>query len=85
MPQPSLPTRVTVRYWASARSAAGVESDLLAGSSIAEVLELAQREHPALTRVLTVASVLLDGRAVPRDCPVRDGSVLEILPPFAGG
>ena len=41
--------------------------------------------HPALRDVVSVCSVLLDGRAVPRDTEVGPDTVLEVLPPFAGG
>lgn len=76
---------VLVRYWAAARSAAGVASEQRAGATVGQVADGAVADHPELARLLTVATLLLDGRAVPPDTPVSDGAVLEILPPFAGG
>lgn len=81
---------VTVRYFAGARAAAGSAEDLLevdAGTSVAEVLRtLADRHGEKLATVLTACSVLLDEVAVrDRSRPVADGSVLDVLPPFAGG
>ena len=43
------------------------------------------RAHPSLAPILAVATFLLDGRAVLRAEPTPPGSVLEVLPPFAGG
>lgn len=77
---------VTVRYWAGARAAAGVtEETLETGPLVGDVLDAAVAAHPALAGVAAVCSVLVDGRAVPRDTVIEGGTVVEILPPFAGG
>ena len=85
---------VTVRYWASARSAAGVESDHLPveGSiTLLEVLRQVIALHPGtrLPDVLQVCSVLVGDRPVstedPEDVVVAPGDSVEFLPPFAGG
>lgn len=76
---------VTVRYWAAAREAAGVESERHAGATVGEVVAAAVAVHPDLGRVAAVATFLLDGRATGREAPVSGGETLEVLPPFAGG
>jgi molybdopterin synthase sulfur carrier subunit len=85
---------ITVRYWASARSAAGVDADQLSVSgpiSLSEVLSRAISLHPGsrLGEVLQVCSVLVGDRPVsseePGDVQVAPGSSVEFLPPFAGG
>jgi molybdopterin synthase sulfur carrier subunit len=79
---------VTVRYWAAARAAAGVDREELAvgnDPTVGEVLEATLHRHPDLVAVLRVASFLVDGRAARRIDPVSPGSVVEVLPPFAGG
>lgn len=79
---------VTVRYWAAARAAAGVESQTISvavPTTVGAVVEAAVAAHPALERVARVATFLLDGRSVGRDAPVAPGASLEVLPPFAGG
>lgn len=83
-PAPALPS-VTVRYWAAAREAAGVTDERLEGATVADVVDRAVEAHPALARVAGVATFLVDGRAAPRPTPLREGAVLEVLPPFAGG
>ena len=85
---------VTVRYWAGARAAAGtaedsfhVEGDLTLADVVARVLE----RHPGdqMSRTVAVCSVLLGDQPVrtqdPATVVVAPGSVVELLPPFAGG
>src|SRR6188472_221428 len=86
---------VTVRYWASARAAAGVESDRLPvgeGTTLADVLVAVRGLHPdrsRLAEVVAVCSVLVGDRPVgsraPEDVVLAPGDVVELLPPFAGG
>lgn len=85
---------VTVRYWAGARAAAGtaeeafeVDGDLTLSDLVARVLE----RHPddRMARTVAVCSVLLGDQPVrsqdPASVVVAPGSVVELLPPFAGG
>lgn len=77
-----------VRYWAGAKAAAGTPQEYVAvtdGATVADVVTTVEASHPALVPVLEVASLLLDGRAARRDEPLGTASVLEVLPPFAGG
>ncbi|MCK9901827.1 MoaD/ThiS family protein [Frankia sp. Cpl3] len=79
-----------VRYWAAAREAAGVEQEEVDAPTLAAVLEdVAQRRGGSLATVLARCAFLLDelpvARRDPRDVVLRDGSVVEVLPPFAGG
>ena len=80
---------VTIRYWASARAAAGCESERFAGYRVGDVLEAAAAAHTGLGVVLAVSTILLDGRPVtaaePLPEPTSQGTILEVLPPFAGG
>jgi sulfur-carrier protein len=76
---------VTIRYWASARAAAGCDSELFSGQHVGDVLEAAAAAHTGLAVVLAVSTILLDGRAVTASQPLAEGSSLEVLPPFAGG
>lgn len=77
---------VTVRYWAGARAAAGVDSDVLRDcDTVADAVAAVDALHPGLPPVTAVSTLLLDGRATHRDQAIPDGSVLEVLPPFAGG
>lgn len=96
-PGPSSTTEiqvVTVRYWAAARSAAGVDSDRLVVQgpvSLAEVMSQATALHRGsrLSEVLGICSVLVGDRPSstedPTDVMVPPGATVEFLPPFAGG
>ena len=77
---------VTVRYWAGARAAAGTHEETYEGDTLGAVLDAATLAHgPALARVFSVATFLLDGSRSGRDAALADGVTIEVLPPFAGG
>lgn len=76
---------VTIRYWASARAAAGCDSERFAGHLVGDVLEAAAAAHTGLGVVLEVSTILLDGRPVTASELLSEGTTLEVLPPFAGG
>ncbi|TFV56238.1 MoaD/ThiS family protein [Mycobacterium sp. PS03-16] len=85
----STTVRVTVRYFAAARAAAGTAEEELsvpAGTTVQDVLDRLSERDPELTRVMARCSYLCDGIAV-RDTTiaVRNASTLDVLPPFAGG
>lgn len=84
------PGEVTVQYWAAARAAAGCASEQCQASTVAEALAVvAERHGDRLRAVLARCSFLVDGAPVGRRDPasvqVSAGSVIEVLPPFAGG
>jgi molybdopterin synthase sulfur carrier subunit len=81
----STATEVTIRYWASARAAAGCDSETFAGQHVGEVLAAAAAAHTGLGVVLAVSTILRDGRPVKASEALGQGSILEVLPPFAGG
>ena len=87
-------TVVTVRYWAAARAAAGVSEERVEANveTLADVLELVRfirRNVPRFGQVLGVCSFIVDGDPVGKRDPatviLREGSEVEVLPPFAGG
>ena len=85
---------IRVRYWAAARSAAGVAEETV---DVADPITLAELRaelvelHPEgrLSDVIRVCSVLVGDRPVSSGDPaavvVRPGETVEFLPPFAGG
>jgi len=76
---------VTIRYWASARAAAGCDSERFGGHHVGDVLDAAAAAHTGLGVVLGVSTILLDGRPVTAAELLTEGTTLEVLPPFAGG
>lgn len=85
---------VTLRYWASARAAAGSDSETLEVSGPVSLAELVTRVRAAhdsrqFSDVLACCSVMVGDRPVTTDDPtavmVEPGATVEFLPPFAGG
>ena len=81
--------RVTVRYFAAARAAAGTEGEtvaLPAGATVADLLDMLKSRDADLANVLARCSFLCDEVAV-RDpqTVLGDAQTIDVLPPFAGG
>ncbi|HVV76699.1 MAG TPA: MoaD/ThiS family protein [Mycobacteriales bacterium] len=77
-----------VRYWAAARDVAGTAEQSLPASSLLGLLATVRAEHgDRMARLLDIGLVLVDGQRVARgvDQRLADSSVVEVLPPFAGG
>jgi len=75
---------VTVRYFAGAAQAAGFTRATLVGSTVGEI------EDAIITQigadVWRQCTVLVAGRPnPPRETELADGTVVDVLPPFAGG
>ncbi|MBB2990802.1 molybdopterin converting factor small subunit [Mycolicibacterium iranicum] len=84
-----LGVRVTVRFFAAARAAAGVESEMVelpAGATVDDLVAVLRRRDAGLAKVLARCSYLRDGVAV-RDMATELGNAptIDVLPPFAGG
>jgi sulfur-carrier protein len=81
--------RVTVRFFAAARAAAGSESetiDLPAGARVDDLVDVLRARDADLATVLARCSYLLDGVAVrDRTAELGDAQTFDVLPPFAGG
>ncbi|MFF7313734.1 MoaD/ThiS family protein [Streptomyces sp. NPDC008137] len=82
--------KVTVRYWAAAKAAAGVAEEPYEAVTLAEALDGVRARHPGeLERVLRRCSFLVDGDPVGtrghETVRLADGGTVEVLPPFAGG
>ncbi|MEV6973977.1 MoaD/ThiS family protein [Kitasatospora sp. NPDC093806] len=82
----------TIRYWAAAKSEAGVAEEPYLAATLAEALADARQRHadrPKLVRLLGHCSYLVDGSPVGgRDhatVALTEGGTVEVLPPFAGG
>lgn len=80
----------TLRYWAGARAAAGTSSEEVEAPTLAAALAGAREAHgERLSRVLEVCSFVVDGDPVgARDhdaVHLGAASLVDVLPPFAGG
>lgn len=84
--------KVTLRYWAAIRAAAGIPEEVVDAATLAEALAAARsahRESPRFAAVLDICAVVVDGTPAgsrdPAAIVLHDGSAIELLPPFAGG
>jgi molybdopterin converting factor small subunit len=85
-------TQVTIRYWAAARAAAGIDAEPVQAGTLAEALEeiVARRGGDGRLRsVLQTSSFLVNGlpaaRRAAAELVLQDAAVVEVLPQFAGG
>ena len=81
---------VTVRYFAAVKAAAGTSEDEVEAATLDEAFQQVRRGRDArFAQVLEGCSYLVDGDPVgtrdPHDVALGAGSVVECLPPFAGG
>jgi sulfur-carrier protein len=78
---------VTVRYFAGARAAAGVDAETRTAGTLDELIgQIVDAHGERLERVLTACSFLVDGTQTRDRSSVLDpGVVVDVLPPFAGG
>jgi sulfur-carrier protein len=84
--------RVTIRYWAAAKAAAGLPEEAVEAVTLRDALNAAvarRKPDSHLAAVIARSSFLVNadpvGHAMPESVVLGDGAVIEVLPPFAGG
>jgi sulfur-carrier protein len=84
--------KVTIRYWAAAKEAAGVPEETVEAVTLSDALNTAvanRKQDGRLATVLKRSSFLVDAnpvrRAAMESIMLDDGATIEVLPPFAGG
>jgi molybdopterin synthase sulfur carrier subunit len=84
--------KVTIRYWAAAKAAAGVPEESVDALTLAAALNVAvasRKPDARLAAVIARSSFLVNadpvGRADHESIVLDEGAVIEVLPPFAGG
>lgn len=80
--------QIRVRYWGAAREAAGRAEDGVEATTLRDaVLAVADTYGERFRRIVEMSTIVVDGVRLPpyADPDLRDGSVVEIMPPFAGG
>jgi molybdopterin synthase sulfur carrier subunit len=77
------PTTVTVRYFAGARAAAGVDTETRTAATLEELVgQIVDAHGERLERVLTACSFLVDGTQTRnRALVLEPGVVVDVLPP----
>jgi molybdopterin converting factor small subunit len=80
--------QIRVRYWGSAREAAGRSEDVVEAADLrGAVAAVADRYGERFRRIVELSTVVVDGTRLPPygHVDLREGSVVELMPPFAGG
>jgi molybdopterin converting factor small subunit len=84
--------KVTIRYWAAAKDAAGRPEESVEAVTLRDALNVAVASRKPDTRLADVirrASFLVNadpvGRVAKESVVLAEGAVIEVLPPFAGG
>ena len=76
-----------VRYFAGAKAAAGVDSEVCSEDTLAAIIQARTAKHgPKLGQTLGACSFLVDGtvtKDLHRELPAD--ATVDVLPPFAGG
>lgn len=77
---------MTVRLYAAARAAAGQSEILVEPGRLDEILGAVAQNNSRLTEVFGQCSFLIDGVVKhEKNVPVLEHSIVDVLPPFAGG
>lgn len=77
---------VTVRYFAGARAAAGVESEPVEAASLHDLVSAVATRSDRMRAVLSASTFLIDGvSTTDHATALTDGATVDVLPPFAGG
>ena len=75
-----------VRLFAALREIAGASELDADGSTVGELCdELSARFGPEFGRIVAAGSVVVDGRAVPREHHLPEDAEVALLPPVSGG
>lgn len=80
-----------VRYWAAAKEAAGTAEEAVEADTLQGVVDTVRqrRDDERFRRILGISSLLVNeepvGSRSHSDITIAEGSVIEVLPPFAGG
>ena len=84
--------KITIRYWAAAKEAAGVAEESVEAVTLRDALNTvvaSRKQDGRLAAVLARSSFLVNadpvGKADQGSIVLDEGAVIEVLPPFAGG
>jgi len=84
----TLALNITVRYFAQARELAGVKEQHLQLSGKVHVQDIVSRSieiHPRLGEIKQIIRAIVNGRFTDENSILRDGDIVALLPPTAGG
>ncbi|MCX6502788.1 MAG: MoaD/ThiS family protein [Microbacterium sp.] len=74
-----------VRYFAAAEELAGRAEETRAEATLGDLRTALATERPGLGGILPRCAVLVEGSRVDDDTVLTDDTLVDVLPPFAGG
>lgn len=74
-----------IRYFAAAEEMAGRAEETRGDATLGDLRTALAAERPGLGGILPRCAVLVDGARVPDETPLTADSLVDVLPPFAGG
>lgn len=74
-----------LRYFAAAAELAGRDEETRPEPTVGELRRGLALDHPALGGILDRCALLVDGSRTDDDAPLRAGTRVDVLPPYAGG
>jgi molybdopterin converting factor subunit 1 len=80
--------RVKVLYWAQAKEVAGKREEyyeLKEGERVEALIEKILEKHPALGSISKSVRIAVNGEIISNSGNLKEGDVVALLPPFAGG
>lgn len=80
--------KITVRYFAQARDLAGQKEEHLELPGLLRVHEAVSKimeTHPRLRELQQASRIVVNGRMTDENIELKDGDVIVLVPPTAGG
>lgn len=80
--------RVQVRYFAAAREATGLETEVLdldEGASVGDAWTTLAGRHPDLAALRSQLRFAVGAEFTAEEAPLADGQTLALIPPVGGG
>jgi sulfur-carrier protein len=74
-----------VRYFAAAAEATGLDADQRSEPTLGALRAALIDQYPALAGILPRCAVLVEGARSEDDAALSEGTLVDVLPPFAGG
>lgn len=74
-----------IRYFAAAAEATGLDLDQRPEPTLGALRNALTDQYPALAGILPRCAVLVDGARADDETELADETLVDVLPPFAGG
>lgn len=74
-----------VRFFAAAEEMAGRSEEVRTEATLGDLRTALAAEYPGLGGILPRCAVLVGGSRVDDDAPLDADTLVDVLPPFAGG